>query len=52
MVKNQKNSICGWVQGTVSTSLVWFIGGIGSLLWWCFWSVFLKIQNPKNHDAK
>ena len=43
MVKNQKNSMCGWVQGTVSTSLVWFIGGIGSLLCGYFRSPKSKI---------
>ena len=52
MVKNQKNSICGWVQGTVSTSLVWFIGGIGSLLWWYFRSAFLKYPKSKKSRRK
>ena len=52
MVKNQKNSMCGWVQGAVSTSLVWFIGGIGSLLCGCFRWLFLEYPKSKKLPCK
>jgi len=52
IVKNKIFPSCGWVQRSVSTSLVWFIDGIGSLLWWCFRSPFCKYRKSKKWRPK